>query len=63
MQLWLQHAPAPPSEESNSYDVFISYRSSDRAWAMALYDVLKFVGWEPFLDQYDLVPAPTWRPP
>ena len=41
----------------NSYDVFISYRSSDRAWAMALYDALKLAGWEPFLDQYDLVPG------
>jgi len=57
MQVWLQHAPKPPERGSNSYDVFISYRSSDRAWAMALYDALKLVGWEPFLDQYDLVPG------
>ena len=57
MQVWLQHAPKPPERGSNSYDVFISYRSSDRAWAMALYDALKLAGWEPFLDQYDLVPG------
>ena len=57
MQRWLQHAPAPPERGDNSYDVFISYRSSDRAWAMALYDALKLAGWEPFLDQYDLVPG------
>ena len=57
MQQWLQHAPAPPERGDNSYDVFISYRSSDRAWAMALYDALKLAGWEPFLDQYDLVPG------
>ena len=57
MQQWLQHAPAPPARGKNSYDVFISYRSSDRAWAMALYDALKLAGWEPFLDQYDLVPG------
>ena len=57
MRQWLQHAPAPPERGKNSYDVFISYRSSDRPWALALYDVLKLVGWEPFLDQYDLVPG------
>jgi tetratricopeptide (TPR) repeat protein len=57
MQQWLQHAPAPPERGTNSYDVFISYRSSDRSWAMALYDALKLAVWEPFLDQYDLVPG------
>jgi hypothetical protein len=56
MQAWLQHAPKPPERGDNSYDVFIS-RSSDRAWAMALYDALKLAEWEPFLDQYDLVPG------
>jgi len=57
MQKWLRHAPKPPARGENSYDVFISYRSSDRAWAMALYDALKLAEWEPFLDQYDLVPG------
>jgi hypothetical protein len=57
MQMWLQNAPKPPARGDNAYDVFISYRSSDRAWAMALYDTLKLAGWEPFLDQYDLVPG------
>ncbi len=57
IQQWLQHAPAPPERRSNSYDAFISYRSSDRAWAMALYDALKLAEWEAFLDQYDLVPG------
>jgi tetratricopeptide (TPR) repeat protein len=57
MQVWLQHAPKPPERGTNSYDVFISYRSSDRAWAMALYDALKLAGWEPFLDQYELGPG------
>ena len=55
LQRWLQYAPAPPERGGNSYDVFISYRSSDRSWAMALYDALKLAGWEPFLDQYELV--------
>jgi tetratricopeptide (TPR) repeat protein len=54
---WLQHAPPPPPRGNNLYDAFISYRSSDRAWAMALYDVLKLAGWQAFLDQYDLVPG------
>ena len=54
---WLEHAPKPPPRGANLYDAFISYRSSDRAWAMALYDVLKLAGWEAFLDQYDLVPG------
>src|SRR5215510_6965912 len=56
-QQWLQYAPAPPERGKHSYDVFISYRSSDRAWAMALYDILKLAKWEAFLDQYDLVPG------
>jgi tetratricopeptide (TPR) repeat protein len=54
---WLDHAPKPPPRGKNVYDAFISYRSSDRAWAMALYDVLKLAGWQAFLDQYDLVPG------
>lgn len=57
LQRWLQHAPAPPERGSRKFDAFISYRSSDRAWAMALYDALKLAGWEPFLDQYELVPG------
>jgi hypothetical protein len=57
LQRWLQYAPEPPPRGSNSYDAFISYRSSDRAWAMALYDVLKLARWDAFLDQYDLVPG------
>jgi tetratricopeptide (TPR) repeat protein len=54
---WLEHAPKAPPRGKNSYDAFISYRSSDRAWAMALYDALKLAGWQAFLDQYDLVPG------
>lgn len=55
LQRWLEYAPKPPPRGKNSYDTFISYRSADRAWAMALYDVLQLAGWAPFLDQYDLV--------
>ncbi len=59
MQRWLQHAPPPPERKDNEYDVFISYRSSDRGWALALYDVFKMAGWEPFLDQFELVAGST----
>jgi hypothetical protein len=57
IQGWMEHAPDPPERGDNIYDVFISYRSTDRTWAMALYDALKHAGWEPFLDQYELVPG------
>ncbi|GAA0948541.1 toll/interleukin-1 receptor domain-containing protein [Virgisporangium aurantiacum] len=56
-QQWLQFAPEPRPRDGNTYDAFISYRSSDRTWAMALYDALKLAGWNAFLDQYDLVPG------
>ncbi len=57
MQRWIGLAPKPPNRGPNRYDAFISYRSSDRSWAMALYDALRLSGWEPFLDQFDLVPG------
>ena len=57
VQKWLQYAPKPLPRGKNSYDAFISYRSLDRRWSMALFDVLKLAGWDAFLDQYDLVPG------
>ena len=57
IQRWIKLAPTPPQRGANLYDVFISYRSSDRPWAMALYDALKLAVWEPFLDQFELVPG------
>ncbi len=57
LQRWLQLAPTPPPRDSKTYDTFISYRSSDRAWAMALYDAFQLAGWSAFLDQYALVPG------
>lgn len=55
MRQWLDHAPPPPQRDGHEYDVFISYRSADRRWAMALHDVLQQAEWQPFLDQYELV--------
>jgi tetratricopeptide (TPR) repeat protein len=57
LRRWLEYAPKPAPRGRNTYDTFISYRSVDRPWAMALYDVLKLAGWDAFLDQYDLVPG------
>lgn len=57
VQRWLQYAPKPPERGERKFDAFISYRSSDREWAMALYDAMQFAGWKPFLDQYELVPG------
>jgi hypothetical protein len=57
MERWIQLAPTPPQRGVNLYDVFISYRSSDRKWAMALYDAMKLAKWEPFLNQFELVPV------
>ncbi len=54
---WLAFAPPPPRIEGDAYDVFISYRSTDRAWALALYDALASSGWNPFLDQFELIPG------
>jgi tetratricopeptide (TPR) repeat protein len=54
---WLKLLPKPPARGPNRYDVFISYRSSDRRFAMALYDALRASGWQPFLDQFDLIPG------
>ena len=56
---WLEHAPKPPPRGANSYDAFISYRSSDRAWAMALYDVLKLADGRRSSISTISFPAPT----
>ena len=61
MQRWLTLAPSPPKRAGKLFDAFISYRSSDRVFAMALYDALKLAGWEPFLDQFQLIPGATLR--
>jgi len=55
---WLEHCLPPRDRKPGvTWDVFISYRSLDRSWATALYDMLKQRGYEIFLDQYVLVPG------
>jgi hypothetical protein len=53
---WLEHCPPPrPRPAELAWDVFISYRSVNRPWAIALYDMLTEAGYRTFLDQYVLV--------
>lgn len=52
---WLALAPSPaPLPAGFEWHVFLSYRSSDRHWALALYDVLTQLGYAVFLDQFVL---------
>lgn len=56
MNYWLEHCEPPrPRPPGIEWDVFVSYRSLDRAWASALYDMLVQCGYKVFLDQFVLV--------
>jgi len=55
---WTDLAPAPaPLAEGKSWHVFLSYRSVNRRWVLALYDILNGLGYKTFLDQYALTAA------
>ncbi len=55
---WLALAPKPPPlAAGKDWHVFISYRSVNRSWVLALYDVLNGLGYKTFLDQYVLTAA------
>lgn len=63
---WLEHVPRPRRRPEAAgpfadlpitWDVFISYRSSNRHWAMALHDQLEAAGFSTFLDQFVLRPG------
>lgn len=55
---WLGLAPKPrPLAGDQKWHVFLSYRSVHRPWVIQLYDVLRHLGYEVFLDQYVLTPA------
>jgi tetratricopeptide (TPR) repeat protein len=52
---WLEHCRKPRNRpQGTDWDVFISYRSANRIWALALYDMLQQAGYKVFLDQYVL---------
>jgi len=56
MNYWIEHCQAPrPRPENVEWDAFISYRSLDRVWAVALYDTLTQCGYNVFMDQFVLV--------
>jgi tetratricopeptide (TPR) repeat protein len=49
---WLKHAPKPRAlGGADRWNVFLSYRSVNRAWVLNLYDVLRELGHKVFLDQ------------
>jgi tetratricopeptide (TPR) repeat protein len=49
---WLAHAPKPrPLGPAEKWNVFLSYRSVNRAWVINLDDALKELGHKVFLDQ------------
>jgi tetratricopeptide (TPR) repeat protein len=55
---WLSLCPQPrPRPDNFKWDVFLSYRSVNRPWVLALYDTIVQAGFEVFLDQFELVPG------
>jgi TIR domain/MAP3K TRAFs-binding domain len=55
---WLDLAPKPGAlPAGKQWHVFLSYRSVNRPWVLALYDVLNGLGYKIFLDQYVLTAA------
>ena len=49
---WLKYAPKPRElGATDRWNVFLSYRSVNRAWVINLYDVLRELGHKVFLDQ------------
>jgi tetratricopeptide (TPR) repeat protein len=58
MNYWLEHCEPPrPKPDVFLWDVFVSYRSLDRVWAVGLYDMLVQCGYKVFVDQFVLVPG------
>src|SRR5215468_9182256 len=55
---WTDLAPPPaPLGQGKNWHVFLSYRSVNRPWVLALYDVLNVLSYKVFLDQYVLTAA------
>lgn len=53
---WLKLAPPPATlTVGNKWHVFLSYRSTERRWVLALYDILTQLKYQVFLDQFVLV--------
>ena len=57
---WLEFAPKPPElTDDQKWHAFLSYRSAHRPWVIQLYDILRHLGFEVFLDQYVLAASST----
>ena len=55
---WLNYAPKPRElSGTDRWNVFLSYRSINRAWVINLYDVLRELGHKVYLDQTALKPG------
>jgi hypothetical protein len=55
---WTDLAPHPEAiPPGKAWHVFVSYRSLNRPWVLALYDILNGLGYKVFLDQYVLTAA------
>jgi tetratricopeptide (TPR) repeat protein len=55
---WLELAPKPwPLRDNQKWHTYLSYRSIHRPWVLQLYDILKGLGYQVFLDQYVLTPG------
>lgn len=54
---FLTRAESIPAIDPTEYHVFVSYRSSDRPWAMSLVARLEGAGLRVFIDQRELVPG------
>ena len=56
LEQWLKLAPPPvPLETGRKWHVFLSYRSTERKWVLALYDILTQLKYQVFMDQFVLV--------
>lgn len=55
LEQWLDLAPKPwPLQDGQKSHIYLSYGSIHRPWVLQLYDILKGLGYEVFLDRNDL---------
>lgn len=58
MSQFVDLAPRGPLKGANDrWDVFLSYRSLSRPWVLRLYDMLRFLDYDVFMDQFVLTPS------
>jgi TIR domain len=47
--------------ETKPIQIFLCHASEDKIAVMAIYDRLKGLGYQPWLDQHELLPGQRWR--